>query len=57
VPRLPSAVLAVAFVGAGMLSFTCGLILDTSVSNARKTYELQVLEAYQRYGKRNKGGK
>ena len=57
VPRLPSAVLAVAFVGAGMLSFTCGLILDTNVSNARKTYELQVLEAYRRYGKRNKSAR
>lgn len=53
VPRLPSAILAVAFVGAGMLSFSCGLILDTSVSNHRKDYEMSVIEAYERYGKKD----
>ena len=52
VPRLPSAIVAVAFVGAGMLSFSCGLILDTSVNNHRKDYEMSVIEAYRRYGKK-----
>lgn len=50
VPRLPSAVLAVALVGAGLLSLTCGLILDTDVNSHRKEYELAVVEAYERYG-------
>jgi glycosyltransferase involved in cell wall biosynthesis len=49
VPRLPSALLAVALVGAGMLSIVCGLILDTSVKGRRKDYELQVVAAYGRY--------
>lgn len=53
VPRLPSAIVAVAFVGAGALSLTCGLILDTVVKNNRKNYELEVMEAYRRYGKHN----
>ena len=46
VPRLPTAILAVALVGCGALSLTSGLILDTVVKGARKTYELQVIEAY-----------
>lgn len=54
VPKLPSALLAVALVFVGMLSFTCGLILDTVVKGSRKQYELQVTEAYQRYGRRTR---
>lgn len=46
VPRLPSAVLAVALVFTGLLSLASGLILDTVVKGARKQYELQVIEAY-----------
>lgn len=46
VPRLPSAVLAVALVFTGLLSLTCGFILDTVVKGYRKEYALQVLEAY-----------
>lgn len=49
VPRLPSALLAVALVGAGMLSIVCGLILDTSVKGRRKDYELKVTAAFERY--------
>ena len=52
VPRLPSAIVAVAFMGAGMLSFTCGLILDTVVKNNRKDYELAVTKAYDLYGRK-----
>ena len=51
VPKLPSALLAVALVFVGMLSFTCGLILDTVVKGTRKQYELQVTAAYERYGR------
>lgn len=51
VPKLPSALLAVALVFVGMLSFTCGLILDTVVKGARKQYELDVTRAYERYGR------
>ncbi len=51
VPKLPSALLAVALVFVGMLSFTCGLILDTVVKGTRKQYELQVTDAYERFGR------
>lgn len=51
VPRLPSALLAVAFVIIGFLSCACGIILDTSVKNSRKQYELQLIEAYEKYGR------
>ena len=47
VPKLPSALLAVAFVFAGLLSFSCGLILDTVVKGNRKEYELEVTRAYE----------
>lgn len=46
VPRLPSAVLAVALVFTGLLSWACGFVLDTVVKGARKQYELQVLNVY-----------
>lgn len=46
VPRLPSALLAVALVGCGIVSLVCGLILDTVVKGTRKQYEIQVTEAY-----------
>lgn len=46
VPRLPSAVLAVALVFTGLLSMASGLILDTVVKGNRKQYEIQVLNAY-----------
>ena len=49
VPRLPSAVLAVAFVLLGMLFLVAGLILDTVVKGTRKQYELEVIETYWRY--------
>lgn len=48
VPRLPSAVLAVALVICGALSFTAGLILDTVAKNSRKQWELEVYRAYER---------
>lgn len=46
VPRLPTALLSVAFVLMGLMSLMSGLILDTVVNGARKQYELQVIEAY-----------
>ena len=45
--KLPSALLAVAFVFAGLLSFSCGLILDTVVKGNRKAYELEVTRVYE----------
>ena len=51
VPRLPTALLAVAFVLAGLMSLSSGLILDTVVKGARKQYELQVIEAYRNCAK------
>lgn len=47
VPRLPSALLAVALVFIGILCFSCGLILDTVVKGYRKEYELDVIRAYE----------
>lgn len=46
VERLPTAVLAVGFVFVGLLSVSCGLILDTSVKGWRKQYELTVSHDY-----------
>ena len=46
VSKLPSALLAVALIFTGLLSFACGLILDTVVKGSRKQYELQVTECY-----------
>jgi glycosyltransferase involved in cell wall biosynthesis len=50
VPRIPTALLTVAFMALAALSLTCGLILDTVVKGNRKNYELLVIEAYERYG-------
>lgn len=50
VPKLPSALLAVAIVFCGIMSFVCGIILDTNVKNTRKNYEIQVTRAYEIYG-------
>ena len=47
VPKLPSALLAVALVFTGFLSFSCGLILDTVVKGNRKEYELEVTRVYE----------
>ena len=47
VDRLPTAILAVALVGSGLLSLVCGLILDTVVKGNRQQYELAVIEAYE----------
>ena len=51
VDRLPTALLATALVLMGMLSLVCGLVLDTVVKGARKQYELEVVEAYERYSR------
>lgn len=48
VPRLPSALLAVAFILCSALSLTCGLLLDTVVKGNRKQYELVVIQEYDR---------
>ncbi|MCI8469554.1 MAG: glycosyltransferase [Eggerthellaceae bacterium] len=48
VSKLPSAVLAVALVICGALSFTAGLILDTVAKSNRKQWEIDVYEAYRR---------
>lgn len=47
VPRIPTAILAVAFCGLGCLFFTCGLILDTIVKGARRQWEIDVVRAYE----------
>lgn len=42
ISKVPSAILAVGFVLLAMLSFACGLILDTVAGTHRKNYELQL---------------
>ena len=46
VPRLPSAVLAVAFEIIGLLTLASGMILDTVVKSNRRQYEISVTRAY-----------
>ncbi len=46
VPRMPTALLAVALVLCGALSLTVGLILDTVAKNNRKQWEIGVYQAY-----------
>ncbi len=46
VPRLPTALLAVAFVFLASLSFVCGLILDTVAKVGRKQWELEAYRVW-----------
>ena len=46
VPRLPTAIVAVAFCGLAAMMFVCGLILDTSVKGQRRSWELEVMRIY-----------
>lgn len=57
VTKLPSAVLAVGLVFIGVLSFACGIILDTVVKGSRKEYEIEVTRAYERYHTRKTGNR
>lgn len=49
VPRLPSALLAVAFVIIGILALGFGFVLDTVVKGNRKEYEIEVMRVYEKY--------
>ncbi len=51
VPRLPTAIVAAALVGASALSLVCGLILDTVVKENRKTYSLQATGSFHAEGR------
>jgi hypothetical protein len=46
ITRIPSAILAVGLMIFAMLSFACGLILDTVASAQRKQYELELNRIY-----------
>jgi len=46
VPRLPTAICAVAFCGLAALFLVCGLILDTVVKGHRRDWELKVTDVY-----------
>ena len=56
VPRLPTALLAVALMFVGVLSFICGIILDTVVKGTRKEYELEVMRVADEYRRRMQQG-
>ena len=45
VPKLPTAIMAVALCGLGALLMVCGLILDTVVKGHRREWELEVIRA------------
>jgi len=49
VPRIPTAILAVALEFIAFLMLSCGLVLDTSVKNFRKSYEIEVMRAYEQF--------
>ena len=51
VPRLPSAVLAIALVLCGALSATAGLILDTVAKSHRRQWELSVYQVMEDSGR------
>lgn len=46
VPKLPTAIVAVAFCGLAALMLVCGLILDTVVKGHRRDWELKVMDIY-----------
>lgn len=46
VPRMPTALLAVAIILCGALSLTVGLVLDTVAKSHRKQWEIDVYQAY-----------
>ncbi len=48
VPKLPTAIVAVAFCGLAALMLVCGLILDTVVKGHRRDWELKAIEVYSR---------
>ena len=45
-PRLPTAILAVAFAGLAALMLVCGLILDTVVKGNRRDWELRAIDVW-----------
>ena len=47
VPRFPTAILAIALVICGALSFTAGIILDTVAKTGRKQWKLFTYQAYE----------
>lgn len=47
VPRFPTAILAIALVICGALSFTAGIILDTVAKTGRKQWEFFTYQAYE----------
>ncbi|MGV7118365.1 glycosyltransferase family 2 protein [Paenibacillus sp. KACC 21273] len=53
ITKIPSAMLAVGLIIVSMLSFACGLILDTVVSNWRKEYELELHRISEKYKNSN----
>lgn len=48
VPRLPTAIAAVALCGLAALLFVCGIILDTVVKGNRRQWELEVMREYEK---------
>lgn len=49
ITKVPSAILAVGFMMLSMLSFACGLILDTVAGTHRKQFELELIRITDRY--------
>jgi glycosyltransferase involved in cell wall biosynthesis len=54
VPRFPTAILAIALVICGALSFTAGIILDTVAKSTRKQWEILTYQAYEEASRHHK---
>jgi hypothetical protein len=54
ITRVPSAILAVGLMIFSLLSFTCGLILDTVAAAHRKQYELELNRIYEHLRRRER---
>lgn len=55
VPRFPTAILAIALVICGALSFTAGIILDTVAKSTRKQWEILTYQAYEEAQRHREG--
>lgn len=55
VPRFPTAILAIALVICGALSFTAGIILDTVAKSTRKQWEILTYQAYEEAQRHHEG--
>jgi glycosyltransferase involved in cell wall biosynthesis len=54
ITKVPSAILAVGLVLSSVISFACGLILDTVASSQRKQYEINLIRYYTEFAEEDR---